>query len=525
MSAPHSWGGLFGVAEELTRLDHEQAAAVAEDTRRIAADTRAVQQRFDTLLTTDGAQCGEAAEALATLYEETNLRLSDVAPVFEDVSEIFRDHAVTLEALQQDVARALAQARTAWTAKETAEGWVAPAVAEIERSDGLHDEAVRTVRFLDRELEDAQDDELRCAALEAQLANWREALADRRVALSNARTHLDEVNATVAENTANFERFHQDAGFPQSYVSLREREDELTRQTADRLRDVDLRGLGNPGLLEQVLNVATKIIDVVVFPFDDIAEFIADHGELFHTIREALANITQVLGVLALVTSLIPGLQWAAAIFTIALAIVAVTQFALSATLFATDTADADGNTLSFTDVLVDGVSAGLAVVGVGGAMRALSNAPAYATTPLTRSSIAAGGRNALSRGRQIVTSADEMAAVGRAAQGRFVDTFANVDTVTDTLGTIGNIETAATPVSEALGGGTVSVHEGIIRGISPQSDLGDMGWGSGSTTPPSPIRHCDVTPTAVIDVQSDAVRSVPASSSGVVMARLAPTP
>lgn len=527
MSAPDTWGGLFGVGEELTRLDHEQARAVADDTRRIADDTRAVQQRFDTLLTTDGAQCGEAAEALVALYDETNLRLSDVAPVFDDVSVIFRDHAATLEALQRDVRRALALARTAWTAKETAEGWVAPAEAEIARSSGLVADGQRTLAQLEAARDDAPDDAT-YSAVTTRLANWREVMRDRHVALRNAERHLGEVQATVAENTANFERFHDDASFPESYVSLREREDALVRETATRLRDVDLRGLGNPGLLEQVVNVVTKVIDVVVFPLDDIIEFISEHGELFHAIRDALANITQVLGVLALVTSLIPGLQWAAAIFTIALAIVAVTQFLLSATLFFTDTADADGNTLSATDLLVDTASAALAVVGVGGALSTLRSAPAFATTAVTRQGVGAAGRSALSRGRTVLSSTDELAAAGRTAHLRFTDTFAdtfaNVDTVADTLGTIGNIETAGSTVSNMFGGGNISVHEGIIRGVSPQSDLSDMGWGTPTTgvVAPSPIRHCDVSPTSVIDVQSDAVRSVPASSSGVVMARLA---
>ncbi len=369
---------------------------------RMADDAQYVLAEF-ARITADGdiSQLrGQAATAFERFVHEVADSLGDLPRVSRDAASAFDGHRVSLDALVDEAAAALARARIAWDRKNELEDELDSSTQRAERlqsqidslppdSDpassaqlgGDHDNALRALRAVRDNLADAQHE------LSAQRAEWGE---------------------------------------------LRAREAALRDSTRDRLDGIDLGELKDPGRFQSFVEGACDVICAVSL-IDECLEFVdavlrGDWAAVLWQLREAL-DVVLLVG--AVVLLFVPGVN----VLMVGLLVLAAAKLAIDAALYATKWPDPEsGRVINGADLVMDSIDVVTAGQGAA-ALRA-----GRAAVPLARQlKLSSELRTSTSVGR----SADIASELGIAFERR--------TTVTALLFTAGRTRVLAIHASDSL--------------------------------------------------------------------------
>lgn len=314
-----------------------------------AADqAQSLQRQFKAII--DGQNLanfqGQAAHAFAEIIRETQLVLDDVPTVFRTISSILEHHEARLRDLYLASDRALARAKTAKAEKAAAAANAASCQARCEAIE----RQIYQLSFSPPETTGA-----RIALLEDQVLSER------------ARLHKHQTSETNWQSCLSTEL--------DGWRSLRSDEDDLNRHTADRLANVDLKGLANPGWFD-------KVVDFVGGVGGDLLKFAEalfidkDLGQALWHLRDAIDSILMVLDVVVIALVVIAAIGVsiltggaATPILLVALKVglvLSAVKLSTSAALVISQTENkVTGEKLGLMDVAVDGLDLALRVSGL----------------------------------------------------------------------------------------------------------------------------------------------------------------
>jgi len=305
--------------------------------QRAAANARDLRTSFSQLLSgtaTSGFQ-GEAADAFTSIVRDTNVHLSYLAPVCDDIATVLQQHARRLAELREASRQALARATTAWN--------------ERARSEAEQRRAATRVGVLRRQLDHLRSLPPEYAGDRAEAAYWE---MDRERRRETAATN----DANAAGRTLSAEITRRD--------ELSEQARSLDRSTAERLDGVDLRELKDPGWLDRTLRGVAEWVDRTVDNVRElgVALISGDFDAALWRLRDvcdlALEGL-DALGPSLFALGWIPGVAGLGIAVSIVGAGLAGAKFGASAILAARGSVDrSTGERLGLGDVFVDGHAA-----------------------------------------------------------------------------------------------------------------------------------------------------------------------
>jgi hypothetical protein len=329
MTWEHVTGRPEPVAADVGEFDRTRDSWLA-----IAGDARDLRSGFSRILSgaTDVGFQGQAADAFKRIVRDTTLQLSYVAPVCDDIASVLDQHARRLAELREASRQALVRATTAWSDRA--------------RHATERDRAASRVAVIRRQLDVLQ------SAASAQFATRTESL---QWELSDERARHAAAVARVgaADRSMSLELTRHD--------ELSEQVRQLNRSTADRLDDVDPRGLEDPGWFERTIGSVTEWAGQVVECAQDLAAALVrgDFEAALWRIRDGCdlaLRAFNVIGPALFALGPIPGVRAAGIAVALLGAGVAAMKFGASAILAGRGAVDVKtGERLGFGDLLVDG--------------------------------------------------------------------------------------------------------------------------------------------------------------------------
>lgn len=319
---------------------------------RTASDTaRSLSITFDGIVAdsrTIGFE-GKAAVAFQQIVAESADVLKDVPEVCGQLASVLSAHARELRRLRAEADAALARARTAWNDRS--------------QSNSAANQAHGRAERIRRQIRSLQCYPPEQVAAQVQTLRYNLGVEER-----NASNH--EYNATVAGRRLSRELENRSA-----YERDVSRRDLTTEQI---IRNLDLRSLKDPNTLEQLGAAIGNAFQIV----QDIGgALIAGANRVLWVAREVLDIIsmalTMTMVVLAVAVLIFPplGVALAPALAALALATAVAAGLKLGATTILVATRATNpynpGQQLGVVDLALDGVDAGLALLGFGAARKA----------------------------------------------------------------------------------------------------------------------------------------------------------
>jgi len=308
------------------------------------AKGRATDIQAEFALTIDGGYVGlegKAADAFKSIVVETKRVLDDIPQVFGSMETVLRDHLTKLKEYRAAADTALANAKVA---KETRRVAAAASAAANTRMASLK----RQILQLEAQPPEQSDGQV--VSLKRQLSS--EASLQRQKASE----------ASVAQTTLSNEIAKWD--------SLRAQEDELNRQTANKLDHFDLMSLRDPGWLDKVGNYFTEFAD-------DVIGFISsalsgDWEQAMWHLRGVLDKVLEVLGVVLIIVAILGTVLTLGALAPLlitTLLVLSSLKLLITVALVASDSTNkVTGEKLGIVDVIFDSLDVASNAVSFGGA-------------------------------------------------------------------------------------------------------------------------------------------------------------
>ena len=227
--------------------DPAEFGAVAADFRRIRSHADDLNIDFIPTGSTGSHEfAGEAARALQLTMKSMSSQLRYVPLIADQIQTIFQSHEDELRDLRREAGSALARAQTRWNARQDA-------IAEQDACQVRLRSIDQQLRWLDSS-----------GTIEDEAARSR--LHSRHSATSQ---HLSAAKSKVTRTEGLVDASRQD------WHNLYEDELQLNRRTVDKLDNVDLWVLADPGMIDEFLKwVGGRL------------------GEILDAIREVVAYVT-----------------------------------------------------------------------------------------------------------------------------------------------------------------------------------------------------------------------------------------
>jgi hypothetical protein len=327
---------------------HEPVTGAASEFDRVASrwrtasDTsRSLALTFQGIVSDTGTMRfeGRTADAFQAIVKESADVLDDMPRVCSDVAWVLAEHARAVRQLHQEADAALARARTAWH--------------DQRRSSTAANDASGRAEHIRRQIRSLQCYPPEQVSSQMQRLNYNLSIEQR--AVSNHKW-----NAETAARRLNQEYQNRDG--------YERREESINRQTAQALRNLDLRSLKDPTGAWHTLVRAVEF--VLALPQVVARELVTAIGEgVLWELRAALDTIGNVLSglmvVVAVATALCPYVAPALVAVAVMAASVAVIKATTTLVLFAAGSADpASGRRLNRLDLGMDFIGAALAFTG-----------------------------------------------------------------------------------------------------------------------------------------------------------------
>ncbi|MGK2955006.1 MAG: hypothetical protein ACSLFI_04970 [Solirubrobacterales bacterium] len=284
---------------------------------------------------------GAAADAFASIVDDTKAVLDDVPEVFASMEAVLSRHLNRLRELKAAADAALARAR----------------VAQAERAAKANEQASgnRRIAVLRRQV-----DELRALPPDevgGQLVSLERELSTEESRKSSRATLMEAAQARIQAEIAEWDR-------------LRGQEDELNRSTANELDRFDLRSLQDPSWLEQQVHNAGQFITELVSDAWKAIQYALDgdwQAALFHLyqVLDKVMTIVSIVAVVVMLAATVVSFGTLAPVFAGILLVCASAKLAISTTLVLTNfTHPETGERLGWVDVTFDAVGVALAASG-----------------------------------------------------------------------------------------------------------------------------------------------------------------
>lgn len=319
MTTPaQNWVRIFGVDEPVRGDESEVLGAANEFSKRQEA-ARDVITAFENT-GADGVRGyveGPPGELLYEVIQEVGNQLPDLERVAGEAEQALRDHLTSLRDLREEADGAIARAVTAWDEREAA-------TTEAARLRGQ----ISTLQ-----------QQISGAAAETDVS-WQE---DQ---LTRYESSLESENSTIDARTSTLFAIYGD--WDSEHADLRNRELELERATGERLDEIDLGELADPGFWEKVGSAIGNFVGgMIESALNCIEAFLTgDWATFFWELRDLLNGALLILGTIALFTGV------GAPLFALSVA-----AFAVTAGLAVTQTPNPQtGETLGVGDVALSAV-------------------------------------------------------------------------------------------------------------------------------------------------------------------------
>lgn len=331
-----------------------------------ATDADHVLADFDSIVGGRGPLEGKAAAALESILVETKTVLSDVPAVCRSLERVMAVHQNRLTSLRNAADRALARATTAWEQRSNEQA-----------NASRHESTASYLRSQIESLRSADPENTQITSYESQL---RSAENSASTSAQNAASHQATIDAAVktAEELEGDER-------------------ELNKETARKLREVDLKSLKDLNALQRAWNATTSFVGDLVENIGDLVDALSngDFERALWELRDICDQLSTVITAVAAIVALavLVVVSGGAALAVIAVMakvalVVASVKFASSVALFTADSVHPEtGQKITPVDLAFDAASVAMAY----GGMKA-------ATAP-----IGAGGYRAVLETKNIV--------------------------------------------------------------------------------------------------------------------------
>ena len=270
---------------------------------------------------------GSTATALAAKAADWQDKLEPAAQVFRDVSRVLSTHADQVTGLQSDTTYAVAQAMAAWRLKTAADARLASSQQSLSSAQSSVSTADHNLAWIRTQIAaiapGSPDTQFRLPKLNDEARSWAQERAVRISARNNAQAQVDQASGDLA--TANRELDYWLNGDPtRSWHRLRDREDALNNSTAQRIHNIGLDGVADPGWIREH---ASDFVDFVRHALDTIKKAVETAVKAFiegvKLLIKAIAIIVLVIVALVALVALI-ALAVVVTIALVALALVAI---------------------------------------------------------------------------------------------------------------------------------------------------------------------------------------------------------
>ena len=286
---------------------------------------------------------GQAAQAFAGIVRDTQTVLDDVPQVFGSMETILNNHLTKLRELQTAASQALARAK----------------VAEEERRSSSSQSAAANQRAATLK---HQIDQLK--ALPPEQAGSQLVTLQQRLTTEQTTQKKHASNASSAQSRINAELTNWD--------HYRSQEDDLNRNTAEKLQHFDLKSLRDPSWLQQQGHNFKKFFGELG---SDVWHFLVEASQgnweqaLWHLrgVLDKVLTILAVVGVIVLIIGTVVSLGALAPFLASAVLVLASVKLAVTATLVVTRSVNAEtGERLGLVDLAFDAVDVALAAFAFG---------------------------------------------------------------------------------------------------------------------------------------------------------------
>lgn len=361
-----------GVCEDPVLADDDDFRREATDARRTASNVREVTRELRLINSFRFEEFdGQAAHAITYPMAEVVEGLEPVEHIFDDMADLLAGHAYRLSELRNSARYALSHAVVHWRLRNEARAAQQAAGERTRQARSNWSREDSVVRMLENQLAGlggTEEEVLRGGQLRAKLDEHQSSRARAARSQGDAERDFDAASRDIEHHEERLRYWHR-GRHNRSYVFLHEAEEDLNRRTAQALRDIDLRGLADPGALQKVLGAVggflsekfEQIFDAVKLIVE--AAITADLGAFLHGVRDLINALDFVLLIVAVVALAIPGLN-VAALAGIAL-VMAGTRLVLTATLATFRVRHPVTNTtLGWTELGIDTAKFALAAVG-----------------------------------------------------------------------------------------------------------------------------------------------------------------
>jgi hypothetical protein len=279
-------------------------SAVASTT---AKDIDYVNAQFRTIRAgnSDGFE-GATASAIANKAVDWQAKLEPAAVVFRDVARVLAEHADHLTTLQSDASLAVAQALAAWRLKNAAESRLVGSNKDLTNAQGSVNAADHNVAWIKTQIAaispGSPDAQFRLPKLLDEERNWQTERSHRITIRNNTQSQVDAAGRDLA--TADRELDYWFNGDPnRSWQRLRHREDDLNNVTAKRIHDIGLRGVANPGWIDQHVS---DFVDFLRHAVDTIKKAIETAVKAFiEAVKILLITIVVIVAVIVAIVALV----------------------------------------------------------------------------------------------------------------------------------------------------------------------------------------------------------------------------
>lgn len=272
------WGTLFPGLSEPIKGELNNYVEAERESRALFRALEGCHTEFQRMKSDESLAelGGQSARQLVNVIREIDGSFEDLPPVFENLTSIFDHHERELRELSVKATEALARANTRWTALEEAR------TASQGASDAL-------------------------ASIDSQIASLRlgdptdPTVADELADLQGNRYQYVNSSTGASGAVAEAEETFQSSRI--EYGKLRQDEEDLVDDTANKLDDIDLNDLKDPnrvlGFLKDVGEWAWDLASGIVINVFKAIEALAEGRFLdaLHHLSDALGGVLTVLAI------------------------------------------------------------------------------------------------------------------------------------------------------------------------------------------------------------------------------------
>lgn len=284
---------------------------------------------------------GQTATAFTSKLSVLSDDLEKVPRIAYQAKDIMREHAYWLRDIKAEAERALATAKSR--------------KSELEAARDRESDAARRLSSIERQIRSLEDAE----------AAGDDTASSQLVLLRGDSAAAGQSERSASGDVAHWtQRVHESIG---DYERIQDRERELNKGTADRIRHIHFQDLHDPSVAEQARDGAIGLIGDLADFINDMAEFLQSLVELdLAAILWKLDQVLEVVGTVLLAVAIVGAIVGGGpAGLALAALLVASMKFATSATLYSQGWANPEtGEKKTLGDVAVDGI--GVLMAGVG---------------------------------------------------------------------------------------------------------------------------------------------------------------